>query len=453
MPDKTIKDILSLPSEKDIISELRNKDLPIPEWSELKKQYDSKNHDIMNTAVYQDKEKQKVSRVPMAMEALAARRLTGLTFGIPVERVYKSANEEDAAAERIIEAIYARNRIDALNFERGIYYYAGCELATMWYMVQQKNTSYGEECEYKLRCRTYSPMNDDNIYPLFDSSGDLIALSFAYTSSVNGKDHEFFEAFTEDKHIIWERVEQDWVRTLDENIRVGKIPASYQWSKEPCWGNNSPIRAELERVVSDNSNYIHDNSAPLLGVFSDENIDFGKEDKKAFRRVLKYPSNARLEYTTWQQSTESIKLQTETLRREFYTNCQIPDISYENMKSTPMSGESRKMLFIDAQLKVLQESGRLLEFLDRETQVIIAFAKIMFPQHEEAFNRMQVESVITPYRIDDERERIERILLATGDKPIASQREGIEKLGWSADPQKTLAEIAEAAENSVFNYQ
>ena len=50
------------------------------------------------------------------------------------------------------------------------------------------------------------------------------------------------------------------------------------------------------------------------------------------------------------------------------------------MKSNPMSGESRKQLFIDAQLKVKDESGRLIEFLDREMNVVKAFLKTMLPE-------------------------------------------------------------------------
>lgn len=36
---------------------------------------------------------------------------------------------------------------------------------------------------------------------------------------------------------------------------------------------------------------------------------------------------------------------------------QLPDMSQESMKQTPMSGEARKMMFLDAQQKVLDESG------------------------------------------------------------------------------------------------
>jgi hypothetical protein len=50
------------------------------------------------------------------------------------------------------------------------------------------------------------------------------------------------------------------------------------------------------------------------------------------------------------------------------------------MKSMPMSGEARKQMFIDAQLKVKDESGRLIEFHDRELNVVRAFAKVVAPK-------------------------------------------------------------------------
>ena len=100
------------------------------------------------------------------------------------------------------------------------------------------------------------------------------------------------------------------------------------------------------------------------------------------------------------------------------------------------------MIFIDAQLKVKEEAGRLLEMFDREVNVVRAFLHVMLPSdYAEAIDALEIECEITPFTINDERERIENIVTACGGKPIASQQQGIALLGWSDDVDKTLEEI------------
>lgn len=100
------------------------------------------------------------------------------------------------------------------------------------------------------------------------------------------------------------------------------------------------------------------------------------------------------------------------------------------------------MVFIDAQLKVNDEKGRILEFLDREVNVVKAFLEVMKPEWASEIDALQVENVITPYTINDESETINNLVTASGGKAIISQREAVETLGWSEDPDKTLEQIA-----------
>ena len=114
------------------------------------------------------------------------------------------------------------------------------------------------------------------------------------------------------------------------------------------------------------------------------------------------------------------------------------------MSQQALSGESRKQMFIDAELKVGDESGDLLELFDREVNVVKAFLKLMLGTAYHAdIDALSVEVVITPYRITDEKERVERLMTANGNKPIMSQRESIEEYGHSDNVDQTLKEIAE----------
>jgi hypothetical protein len=89
--------------------------------------------------------------------------------------------------------------------------------------------------------------------------------------------------------------------------------------------------------------------------------------------------------------------------------------------------------------------------LDREVNVIKAFLKNMLDaSYAEAIDSLQFEIVITPYTVNDEKERIANLAIANGNKPMISQRESVRMLGWSDDPDKTMAELAEENINDAF---
>lgn len=176
--------------------------------------------------------------------------------------------------------------------------------------------------------------------------------------------------------------------------------------------------------------------------------------KNEFTSVFQYPKGSDLKYVTWEQAIENLKYYVGELRQSFFTQLQLPDWSYENMKTTPMSGEARKQMFIDAQLKVKDESGRLIEMFDREINVIKAFLKIMMAGYETDIDNLQCTIEIVPFTINDEKETISNIMTATGGKAIVSQREGIATLGWSEDVDETLRQIhEESSQDVMINYE
>ena len=108
-------------------------------------------------------------------------------------------------------------------------------------------------------------------------------------------------------------------------------------------------------------------------------------------------------------------------------------------------------MFIDAELKVGDESGDLLEFFDREVNVVKAFLKLMMGSaYHNDIDALVVENIITPYRITDAKETVELLLTANGNKPIMSQRESIQQYGYSDDIDQTLKEIAEQEMQDTF---
>ena len=104
-------------------------------------------------------------------------------------------------------------------------------------------------------------------------------------------------------------------------------------------------------------------------------------------------------------------------------------------------------LFIDSQMRIGDEAGSWLEFLDREVNVVKAFLKSLNVKWASEVDNVDVESVITPYIQNDRKSLVDTLMSANGGKALMSQLDSIRELGESKDPEATLKQIQE--EDSV----
>ena len=203
-----IRDILdsSLTADEKI-SALSEKHLNIPPWrgpSGLINAYYPSLHPVADKRLYPDivaeHGVQPVTRITLDFQRLAVRRISELVCGIPVKRVYKPTNDKETEVAAFIESVYERNRIDSLNIERCNLLFSCCEVLTLWYAIEEPNNVYGVHSPYKLRARNFAPSSGDELYPLFDEYGDMIAMSVAYTRRIQGNDVRYFDTYTADRH-------------------------------------------------------------------------------------------------------------------------------------------------------------------------------------------------------------------------------------------------------------
>lgn len=436
-----------------IIDDLKKKTVSVPLWSALEKEYDSSKHPVITDATYADKIKgantERMTRITLGWMKLAVKRITELMFGLDVLRIYNDHdNAEQKRAAQIMEAVYQKNRINAVNSERGRWLFAACEAMTLWYGQKQPTVYAGEQSKLKIRCRSYSPFSDKSkrsemIYPLFDEYDDLVALSIEYTRQEDNTTITYFETYTADTHIRWRNSIGNPEEVLRESYDIGKIPCAYIRRSEPIWEDQARNVYEVEWSLSRNGNYIRKNSRPTWVVASDEDVEIGKESSNDNdgRNVLHYPADAKYGYATWPQAIDSLKFQIEEIKREFFTQLQLPDMSMDSMKATPMSGEARKMVFIDAQMKVKDESGAWLEFFDREANVLKALLKKGYPSLANAFDELEIEHRITPYQIRDDNEKFSNLSIATNGKPFMSQRTAIKEAGYVDDVDAEIDQL------------
>lgn len=445
-----INEILNLSDDSLIIEALKQKSVFVPCWSELRKDYEPTEHAIVNDNITRrDKIKadgriDKASRIYLGLEKLLTNRMSEFTFALPVKRVY--GNTEDKKAQEIaraIELVYKHARIDAENLRRAKEYYAACEIFTMWYAVPKENKLYGFNSKFKLKCKTYSPMNGYRLYPLFDEYGDMLAISLEYEVKAGDENVTYFETYTAERVMKWKQNGlRHFEKIKDEINPIGKITGIYLNRAEPIWGGLTYLRNEIEYTLSRNSDTIAYNSAPILKISGGM---LGDEHKGESKRVYRVENGGDVAYISWAQSIEALKYHVNTLVQQFWAQSQMPDISFENMKSLGNIGfDARQTLLTDAHLKVGDEQGAWVEFFEREANIIKAFLSQMNVNGFKDAEDVEVEHIITPFIQNDERDTIERLVTANGGKPILSQLEAIKLAGYSSDPESTLKAIQEA---------
>lgn len=453
----------------DVIDLLKTKTYDIPSWSKLVKDYDPAQHDIASDYISRkDRGNDKACRTTLALEKLLVSRMCQFMFAIPPRRVYHNVDgdKDKMAITHALEAIYKHARIDTENMSRAESFFAACEFFTIWYLVRSDNNLYGFPSKWKLKCRTYTPMEGTQLYPLFDDNLNLVAMSFEYTRQVAGKTYHFFETYTETQRFRFCSDNPDpvtnapakgstWSLLGDpEPIVLCKIPGVYLHRRQcqPLWEGLQGLRQDTEYTISRNSDVIAYNSAPILKVVGNR---VGNEEKGEDYRLFEMDEGGDVEYVTWSQAQEAVNNHVNTNLRFFFMQAQMPDISFSTMANLGSIGyDARQTLLTDAHLKVGSESGEWIEGFEREANVIKAFLPIInplwdTPEWRAKINGIEVEHIITPFIQGADKAKAEYLMECTAGKPIMSQREAIAELGHSNNAEETMRQINQEAEDAA----
>ena len=462
-----IEEILSLATEDEKIAMLQEKAVNVPTYKDLKDQYEPKGHKIFDTTLRPDKpvmndagevaRYEKVARIAIAFQRLIVKRANSFLFGNPVELKAEPADESETAVYNAVKRILSDNKETTLNRKIGRFLMSQCEVAEVWFPVPESHSDYGFQSKYKLRHTIFSPQNGDELYPLFDETGDLIAFSRAYTV----KKKECFETYTKDLYLKWEKVENNWSPVVgpEGNIQnpIKKIPVVYSYQPEPEWEDVQHLIERFETLASNFADTNDYHGSPKIFINGTIN---GFSKKGETGAIIEGDENARAQYLTWESAPESIKLEIETLKWLIYTLTQTPDISFDSMKSIgTLSGVALKLLFLDAHMKVEDKKEIIDAHLKRRISIIKSFVTYMNPKLEKA-GVINISPEITPYIISDTKTEVETLVTANGNKPIISQKTSVRLGGLTIDPDAEYEQIkkedTEANTSDLFsptNYQ
>lgn len=478
----TIEEIFKKATANDVISELKSsRFIPQPDVEEAKKALNPKLHDVNDPIKRPDKRvkvdadndadsaqkvittdgeavnfrTEKVARVAIALQKLIIKRAVSFCFGNPPKYNATPQNDNERAVLYALNRILVDVKSKSMNrkIARAIFGFKEC--AEYWYTVpvNKSHSKYGFPAQHKLRCALFSPEYGDTLYPYFDETGDMVAFSRAFSrKDDNGNAVDYFETFTDKEHWLWMNGANGYEAApgYPKPIAIGKIPVIY--GHQPYFETEDVDKLidRLEHLLSNFADTNDYHASPKI--FTTGQIN-GWSKKGESGAVIEGEEGATMQYVSWQNAPESVKLEIETLLKLIYTISQTPDISFDAVKGLgAISGVALKLLFMDAHLKV-QDKGEIFDdYLQRRVNVILAYIGQINTTLEKDCENIIVEPELVPYMLVDELEELNYWLTANGNKPVISQEESVEGAGISKNVEATMQKIKDqtANENSFM---
>lgn len=475
-------DIINSQNPTDQIEELKScRYIPQPDVERARKALDPKLHDINDPIKRKDKQvrvdvdqdvaesakkvittdgdtyqtrTEKVARIAVALQKLIINRAVSFTFGNPVLYNASPENDQQDAVVKALKRILYDVKTNSLNrkIARSIYGFKEC--AELWYPVEKAHNKYGFPSKYKLRCALFSPAFGDTLYPYFDETGDMIAFSRSFSrKNDKGIAIDYFETYTDEEHWLWQLKGGSGIEVVPgypKPVAIGKIPVVYGYQSKFETEDVDRLIDRLELLLSNFADTNDYHASPKIFVTGQIN---GWAKKGESGSVIEGEEGATMNYVSWQNAPESVKLEIETLLKLIYTITQTPDISFDSVKGMgSVTGVALKLLFMDAHLKVQDKREIFDDFLQRRVNVILAYIGQFNTSLDAACEETEIEPEVQPYMITSDIDDLNYWLTANGNQPVLSQEESIERVGLSKNPAETLKKIQEeSSRNNSFS--
>jgi SPP1 family phage portal protein len=452
---KELKELLAGLNEENltqVIDKLKHK-RELPDISMYRKQYDVDKHETLDKAKRPDKQivnndgqpdYAKVNRLAFPMQKLIVKRALSFLFGSPVKLVCDVDDQKQSSEKKVFDAvdqILFDNKSNSFNRKIARECFRSTEVAECWFPVEkeEQHEDYGGiKTKFRLRVMAFNPWDDNELYPLFDETGDMIAFSRAFTrTNDDGKKIEYFETYTEENTILISKNEATWMIDKKPNV-IKKIPVIYAKQDEVEWNDVQWSVDRLEYLLSNFADTNDYHAAPKIFI-QGKIVGFAKKGESG--TILEGEKDSTAEYLSWNHAPEAVKLEIETLLRFIYSFTQTPDISFEAVKGlNEISGEALKMLFLDAHLKVLEKREIFDEYLQRRVNLIKAFVGTLDNGLKSVGSKLRIIPEIQPFIINSQKELIEMLTSAV-QAGIMSRKQAVIMLDMAENVDEELAQI------------
>lgn len=481
---KTLEEILALDNEADKIYYLKQRRTKAPDVHKLQREWNPDLHDVMDTnerpeavekvseegydkngrpipAEYRTDKVNPTNRIPLPLEQDIVNIHTAWTVGNDPKVECEPNDDAEKGLLKVIHSITRKNKMRYNNKRIVRSWLSEQEVAEYWYVVEDKSfwskvlakvkSVFGGNITptKKLRCAIWSPFRGDKLYPFFDETGDYKALSREYTvTDTDGTETTYFMTITDTKVYRWKHASA-WELEKEFKHGFSKNPTIYSYREQTLCHNIVPIRKRLEALISNFADCIDRHFFPYLIL---EGEIKGTPQRSGKNRVIKITNGGKVYYLNWDQASEAVRLEMDTLWSRAYQLTNTPQLSLEALKGlgNVPSGKAFQFLFMGTNLAVDNHAEVIGEHIQRRYNFLVAAVGDLNADYYTASRTIDIETSIQPFTVDDIAEKIRNASDACG-KPIASLRTGVMMAGLVSDVDDEVKKIEEETTSSAMN--
>lgn len=479
----TLQEILKIEDINTKINYLKKgRTTPLPDTEKNLDAWEPKRHEIMDTALY--------PKIKVLTKMEQVRYEEGKTITTPAKYEYKEPNRISLPIEQDIVNIHTAFTVGTEpsltcltddNKEKGLFetlkqiirinklkyqnkkivrsWLSEQEVAEYWFVVKDDgfwNTLkrklaglFGKSIpQYRLKSQLWSPFRGDKLYPFFDDSGDLVALSREYKrKDLDGNIHTVFMTITDTMVYQWE-LDKQWQLNTERTFAHGlpKLPIIYTYRSEALCDKVHQLRTRLEKCLSGYADCIDNHFFPLLMLFGELQPESLTGDVR--NRMMQLTGDgANAQYLTWNQSSDPIKVEIETYLNQIYALTNTPRISFDQLKGTgnALSGTAFRYVFMAAHMAVENHAEALGLFFQRRINFLTAAIGALNTSLEEPSKTIDIQTEIVPYMIDDDTDKVNTAVAAVSGG-VWSREHGIAFCSDYGELQDELQQITEEKE-------
>jgi len=364
--------------------------------SDILKQYDPFEHDVMEVKLRPDKiidvegqeykdsitgeikneigtELVEVNRLPVPVQKkivlIAAAFLVGEK--ISIESLPSDSNEQTLLD--MVNKVWRDNKLDFKSKEIAKLMMSETHCAELWYDYAHDsywNGTVNEGIKRKPGVYILAESKGDKIRAVFDQYNDMIAFMRGYEVTVDGKEVEHLDIYTEDQIINAVKGTDNWDVTPKANPYKA-IPVIYYSQDRAEWSDVQPLIDRKETKLSNNADSNDYFGDPALVASGDvENLPRKGEIGKQF----KVTGGGSVEILAHDGASVNTHKEFDMLNDEIHAGTHTPQIDFNTMKDILGSGTSGialKLLFMDPQMKASDKQEKFGEMIQRRLNFII----------------------------------------------------------------------------------
>ncbi|HRQ17710.1 MAG TPA: phage portal protein [Agriterribacter sp.] len=429
----TVEQLKLLVGTPDKLKEALDKEIIVRDKETYAKQYDVTGHDVSDKITRQDKTVTlndgstkliTVTRISVPLQKKIASTAAAFLCANPIKLQPEGKVASQENFTQLIERVWDKNKLDYKNLRIANILFSETECAELWYTEPIKEGSdywlgtSNETVKFTLRLRIMAYSLGDTLYPVFNEFGDMIAFGRGYTVQIDGQKIETLDLYTDEAMYRYQKGQSGLALTLKQANVIGKIPVIYYSQPKPEWSDVQSAIDRFELSISkhgDTNDYFGAPIAKVKGTVK------GYAEKGEEGKILELEEGAEIDYLTWNQSPDSIKLEQENLRSLIHDMSDTPDFSFTQMSRLgTFSGVALRLLFMAAHLKAASKEEIFGEGVQRRINYIRE-AVIKLNSSLESFRSISIKPLFRYYLPEDTGGDIENISTAISSGFISLQ--------------------------------